>query len=162
MPMRSSSVASRLAQRLGASPRFARIAPAIVPRVDRFLSRVTGGRWLSSSGVVPSIVLLTIGARSGQERETPLATVLDGDDFYVVGSNWGKPHHPAWSHNLLANPDATVVHRGRRIPVVAELLDADEKAAEWPNLTAIWPAYDAYEARTARDLRVFRLRPATQ
>jgi deazaflavin-dependent oxidoreductase (nitroreductase family) len=147
---------------MGASPRFAAIAPAIVPRVDRFLSRVSGGRWLSSSGVVPSIVLLTTGARSGQQRESPLATVLEGDCFYVVGSNWGKPRHPAWSHNLLANPKATVVFRGRRIPVVAELLDPDEKAAEWPNLTAIWPAYDAYEARTERELRVFRLRPATQ
>lgn len=153
---------SRMVQRMGASPRFAKVAPAIVPRLDRFLSRISGGRFLSSSGIVPSMVLVTTGARTGQERESPLATVVDGDCFYVVGSNWGKPHHPAWSHNLLANPAATVVFHGRRIPVVAELLDHDEKAAEWPSLTAIWPAYDAYEARTERALRVFRLRPAAE
>ena len=115
---------------------------------------------LSSSRIVPSIVLVSTGARSGQRRETPLATVPDGDWFYVVGSNFARAPHPAWSYNLLAHPEATVVFRGRRIPVTARLLDAEEKAEIWPRLTAVWPTYDTYEDRTARDLRVFELRPS--
>lgn len=150
---------SRTVQRVAAHPRFAKVAPKVVPKVDRFLNRVTRGRFLSSSAIVPSIVLITTGAKSGLRRETPLATIPDGDGFYVVGSNFAREAHPAWSYNLLAHPVATVVHRGRRIAVRARLLDPDEKAEAWPKLTALWPTYDDYEDRTERDLRVFRLDP---
>ena len=50
-----------------------------------------------------------------------------------------------------------MVFRGERIPVTAPLLDAEEKAAVWPELTAVWSTYDRYEDRADRDLRVFRL-----
>jgi deazaflavin-dependent oxidoreductase (nitroreductase family) len=159
MAMRVTGWWGRRVQRMATSPRFARVAPAIVPKVDRFVSRISGGRFTTSSGMVPSMVLITTGARSGQERETPLATIPDGDAFFVVGSNFAKPVHPAWSYNLLAHPDAIVVYRGRRIPVTARLLDDGEKAEAWPRLTAIWPVYDTYEDRTERALRVFELRP---
>jgi deazaflavin-dependent oxidoreductase (nitroreductase family) len=144
---------------MATSPRFAKVAPAVVPRLDRFVSKVSGGRFTTSAGIVPSMVLVTTGARSGQARETPLATVPEGDGFFVVGSNFAKPAHPAWSYNLLAHPRATVVYRGRRIPVTARLLDEAEKAEVWPRLLALWPVYDTYEERTERDLRVFELRP---
>ncbi len=160
MPLNTTGRVSRFVQRAAGSPRFARIAPKVVPKIDRLLSRLTGGRFTTSSGIVPSMVLVTIGAKSGQQREAPLATVPDGDAFYVVGSNFGREAHPAWSHNLLANPDATVVFRGERIPVTARLLDEREKAEIWPTLTAAWPTYDSYEDRVARDLRVFRLEPS--
>lgn len=162
MAIDSGSRLSRAVQRVAASPRFAKVAPAIVPKVDRFVSRISGGRFMTSGGIVPSMVLVTTGARSGRRRETPLATVPEGDAFYVVGSNFAREAHPAWSYNLLAHPEATAVFRGRRIPVVAHLLDAGEKAEVWPRLTAIWPTYDTYEDRTERALRVFRLRPAAQ
>jgi deazaflavin-dependent oxidoreductase (nitroreductase family) len=157
--MDTSGRVSRFVQRTAAHPLFARVAPSVVPRIDRVLSRVTGGRVMLSQGIVPSLVLETVGARSGARRETPLATVPDGDGFYVVGSNFGRASHPAWSYNLLAHPSAVVVFRGRRIDVTAQVLDDAEKAAVWPRLTAIWSTYDAYEDRTARALRVFRLDP---
>lgn len=162
MPADPSGWLSRTVQRMAASPRFATVAPSIVPRLDRFLSKVSGGRIMSSSAIVPSIVLVTTGARSGKQRETPLATVPLHDAFYVVGSNFARESHPAWSYNLLANPSATVVHRGRRIAVTAHLLDPGEKAAVWHELTELWPTYDTYEDRTERELRVFELRPAAQ
>jgi deazaflavin-dependent oxidoreductase (nitroreductase family) len=162
VPAKPTSRFSRAVQRLAASPAFSRVAPAIVPRVDRLVSRLSGGRFTTSAGIVPSMVLVTTGARTGQQRETPLATIPDGDSLYVVGSNFAREAHPAWSYNLLADPRATAVYRGRRIPVSARLLDPDEKAEVWPRLTAIWPTYDTYEARTARELRVFELRPAAE
>jgi deazaflavin-dependent oxidoreductase (nitroreductase family) len=151
----------RVIQAVAGHPRFARVAPKVVPPLDRVVSRLTGGRIVPSAGLVPMVVLVSTGARSGLERETPLATVPDGDAFYLVGSNFGREAHPAWTHNLLAHPAATVVHRGRRIPVTARLLDAEEKAAAWPKLTAVWATYDRYEDRVERDLRVFRLEPRT-
>lgn len=157
MPLDTNSRISRAVQRVAANPRFAKVAPSIVPRLDRFLSRISGGRLMSSQGIVPSMILVTTGAKSGQRRETPLATIPLGEVFYVVGSNFGREAHPAWSYNLLAHPDADVVFRGDRIPVTAHLLDDEEKAAVWPELTAIWSTYDTYEERTERDLRVFRL-----
>lgn len=149
----------RAVQRVAGSALFAKVAPSIVPPLDRTVSRLTGGRVVLSGGMVPSMVLVTTGAKSGLEREAPLATIPDGDAFYVVGSNFGRDAHPAWTHNLLAHPEATVVFGGRRIPVVARLLDPEEKAATWPKLTAVWKTYDRYEDRVERDLRVFRLEP---
>ena len=149
----------KLIQAVAGSPLFARVAPKVVPPLDRAVSRLTGGRVVMSAALVPSMVLVTTGAKTGIEREAPLATIPDGDAFYVVGSNFGREAHPAWTHNLLAHPEATAVFRGRRIPVVARLLDPEEKQAVWPTLTAVWRTYDRYEDRVVRDLRVFRLEP---
>jgi deazaflavin-dependent oxidoreductase (nitroreductase family) len=153
---------SRVGRTVGAvagHPVFARVAPKVVPPLDRLLGRLTGGRVVLSAAIVPSLVLVTTGARSGLPREAPLATLPDGDGFYVVGSNFGREAHPAWTHNLLAEPAAEVVFRGRRFPVTARLLDDDERDEVWPRLQAIWPTYDRYQARVDRRLRVFRLEP---
>jgi len=149
----------RLTAKVAGSPQFAAVAPKIVPRVDRLLNRLTGGRFVLSAALLPSIVLTTTGAKSGLQRQTPLATMPDGGAFYVVGSNFGREKHPAWTANLLAYPDATVTFRGRSVPVHAHLLEEDEKAAVWPRLTAMWPTYDRYVERSGRNLRVFRLEP---
>jgi deazaflavin-dependent oxidoreductase (nitroreductase family) len=134
-----------------------RVMPKVVPHIDRVLGRLTRGRVMSSSLVVPSIVLTTTGAKSGLPRPTPLAAIpLDGH-HYVVGSNFGGERHPAWSYNLIAHPEATLTHRGQEIAVRAELLGPQDKAAVWPRLTAVWPPFDTYVEHSGRDLRVFRL-----
>jgi deazaflavin-dependent oxidoreductase (nitroreductase family) len=148
-------------QKVSGSPRFAKVAPKIVPPIDRMLHRLTGGRVMMSSGMLPILVLTTIGAKSGQERQTPLATLPNSEDgtFLVVGSNFGREHHPAWTANLLKTPDASISFRGKDIAVHAHLLSEDEKAEAWPLLTAMWPVFDNYVERSGRDLRVFRLIP---
>ena len=78
----------------------------------------------------------------------------------MVGSNFGRQHHPAWTSNLLDDPSATVVYRGRELAVHAHLLDESDTAAAWPRLIRIWPVFDRYVERSGRDLRVFRLVPA--
>jgi deazaflavin-dependent oxidoreductase (nitroreductase family) len=158
--MDPNSSVSRAVQRVAGSAGFAKVAPKVVPPLDRALAKVTGGRFALSQAIVPSLVLHTRGAKTGQPRTTPLACLPDGGSWYVVGSNFGREHHPAWTSNLLAHPDdAAVTMRGTRTDVRARLLDADEKAAVWPRLTAIWPTYDRYVKRSGRDLRVFRLEP---
>lgn len=149
----------RAVQKMAGSPIFAKLGPKVVPKVDRFLNKISGGRLMTSAGIVPSLMLNVRGAKSGQLRRTPLATVpLDGS-WYIVGSNFGREKHPVWTANLMANPDASIGFRGKSIDVTASLLTEDEKAAVWPKLTEAWPNYDVYVERSKRDLRVFRLDP---
>jgi deazaflavin-dependent oxidoreductase (nitroreductase family) len=149
----------RLVRRLGATPVVTRFAPLLVP-ADRVVGRLTGGR-VVALGLVPSLMITTIGRRSGEPRHNPLLYVPDRDAFVVVGSNWGKTAHPAWALNLLADPRATVTVGGRRIAVRARLVRGPERERLWGMLTRAWPAYRAYVDRSGgRDLRIFRLEPA--
>ena len=156
---RADSAIGRAVQKLATTRAFATTGSKIFPPIDRLMSRITGGRVVLSASLVPSLVLTTTGAKTGQPRKAPIATLPVDDGFLVVGSNFGKEHHPAWTANLIANPDATVTYKGEDIPVVARLLDADQKAEVWPDLLRIWPAWTNYTERSGRDLRVFKLTP---
>ena len=142
---------------MAASPSFARVAPSVVPRLDRLVHRLTGGRTTMSAGMVPTVILTTTGSRSGEPRTVPLACVPEGDVLYVVGSNFGRANHPAWSTNLIRTPQAKASFVGDDYNVVAHLLSPKDKAEMWPRLIDAWPAYDNYVERSGRDLRVFRL-----
>jgi deazaflavin-dependent oxidoreductase (nitroreductase family) len=148
-----------LLRRLGHHRWFARLGRALTP-LDRRLQRLTGGR-VSGIGptVLPELLLTTTGRTSGLPRQVPLLYARDGDAFVVVASNWGQQHHPAWSGNLLADPHATVDVHGATTNVLAHLAAPAEKDRVWPLVLAVWPAYDTYEARSGRDLRVFLLDP---
>ena len=162
MPVKAlQGVLTPAARRLASAPWFARIGPRVVPPLDRVLHRVSGGRILLPQIILPSLVLTTTGARSGLPRRTPLICMPEPDgSFVVVGSNFGRDHHPAWTGNLLHTPAAEVGYEGRRIPVTAHLLEGSERADVWPRLTRIWSVYDIYVARAGRELRVFRLTPS--
>ncbi|MFC5185744.1 nitroreductase/quinone reductase family protein [Actinomadura harenae] len=142
------------------APWFARIGPKVVPPLDRALHRISGGRVLLGQALVPSLLLTTTGAKTGQRRQVPLACRPEEDGTWlVVGSNFGREKHPAWTANLLKNPDAEVSFRGRTTPVTAHLLTDAERADAWPRLIQVWPVYDRYVERTQRELRIFRLTP---
>jgi deazaflavin-dependent oxidoreductase (nitroreductase family) len=158
------TVLKPVARRLASAPWFAKIGPRVVPPLDRVLHRLSGGRILLPQIVLPSIVLTTTGSRSGLPRQAPLVCMPEDDgSFVVVGSNFGRDHHPAWTANLLHEPKAEVAYQGRRIPVTAKLLDDAERAEVWPQLVRIWSVYDTYVERADRadrKLRVFRLTPS--
>lgn len=149
---------SRAVRRVATSRAFRRVAPSVVPPLDRAVHRLTRGRVGVSDAIVPNLVLTTTGRRSGAPRQSPLACVPDGaDGWYVVGSNFGKEHHPAWTTNLIAHPEAAVAFRGATHAVRARLLEDEERGEVWPRLVAVWPAYDDYVAASGRELRVFHL-----
>lgn len=130
----------------------------LVP-ADRITARLTGGR-LVALGLVPSLLLTTVGRRSGRPHHTPLLGVPDGDAIVVIGSNWGGPRQPAWALNLLAQPEATVTRGGQRFPVRAHRLAGAERDRAWLLALRHWPAYRTYAARAGeRELYVFRLQP---
>jgi deazaflavin-dependent oxidoreductase (nitroreductase family) len=133
--------------------------PFIAP-AQLWLYRVTGGRVQISALLVPSLVLVTTGAKSGQRRETPLMCFPRPDGSYLIaGSNWGQPTHPAWTANLLAHPDTEIVVSRRHVPVHSLLLDGAERDAAWAVLEGQWPGYREYERQSGRQLRIFRLVP---
>ena len=147
-----------LVQRLGHQRWFAAFGRSITP-LDRFLQRHTRGK-LTTAGwhPLPYLLITTTGRKSGEPRTQPLLYARDGGDYIVVGSNWGQAHHPAWSANLLANPDATVTLGGQTIAVRARCAEGPERERLRQLLLRVWPAYTAYEERAAgRALRLFRL-----
>jgi deazaflavin-dependent oxidoreductase (nitroreductase family) len=143
---------------IGKTKFYATVGRALAP-MDTMLLRVSRGRL--GVGVMVgmrTLLLSTVGKRSGLPRQVPLVYLRQRDGFLVVGSNWGGEHHPAWTVNLLAQPEATVAVAGTTIPVRGTLLSGDERAAVWPDIVAYWPAYATYAERADhREIRVFRL-----
>jgi deazaflavin-dependent oxidoreductase (nitroreductase family) len=155
--VRIDSRVGRAVLKVSGSATFARFGPSIVTPLDKFVHRVTGGRRTLSKGLLDTVVLTTTGAKSGEPRPVPLACFPDGDVLYIVGSNFGRDQHPAWTANLLKTPQAKASLHGEEFDVRARLLGPDEKTAVWPKLTQAWPNYDVYADRSGRDLRVFAL-----
>ncbi|GAB2862596.1 nitroreductase family deazaflavin-dependent oxidoreductase [Actinoallomurus bryophytorum] len=155
------TVLKPVARRLASAPWFAKIGPKVVPPLDRALHRISGGRLLLPQLVLPSMVLTTTGSRTGLPRQTPLICMPEDDgSFVIVGSNFGREGHPAWTGNLLRQAKAEVSYRGRTIPVTAELLEGADRDEVWPRLIRVWSVYDTYVERAGRRLRVFRLTPS--
>jgi len=132
----------------------------LVPRVDKAIHKVTRGRMMLSQLLVPTLYLTTVGAKSGLERVTPLLCMPEDDGgWVVVGSNYGREGHPAWTGNLLKTPEARVEYERRTYKVVGTLLEGEERARVWVRLNEVWPVYEKYQAGVDRQLRVFRLTP---
>ena len=130
-----------------------------MPWLERVHRGVTRHRAPLSDLAVPSLVLHTIGARSGEPRGVPLMYCPDGERMLVVGSNFARDAHPAWTANLRAHPDAAVTVDGRHVPVRAAVISPGEREAVWRQLEGNWPGYRDYERKAGRELRIFRLTP---
>jgi deazaflavin-dependent oxidoreductase (nitroreductase family) len=129
----------------------------MAPTIDRVVSRLTRGKRTFADSVLPTLILVHTGRKSGRSFRTPLSYIRIDDGFVLTASNWGQPHHPAWSDNLLVIPNAQVVVDGDVIDVHARRVEAEEKAELWKRLVEMWPAYNTYETRSGRDIRVFVL-----
>ncbi|MGW7544496.1 nitroreductase family deazaflavin-dependent oxidoreductase [Streptomyces sp. NPDC054770] len=154
-------IGERLVQKVSATRGFAKVAPHVIPALDRAVHRLSRGRVLLSAQMLPGVILTSTGARSGQPRRTPLACMPEGDGWFLVGSNFGRTGHPAWTYNLLRYPAAEISWKGRDIPVTARLLEGAERADAWRALLVFWPPYAAYQERVDREIRLFRLTPGT-
>lgn len=100
------------------------------------------------------LLLTTTGRRSGEERTTPLIHRTDDANWVVVASKGGTPENPDWYENLLAQPDATIQVKAETIPVHASTADGEERGRLWSRMTAVWPAYDEYQAKTDREIPI--------
>jgi deazaflavin-dependent oxidoreductase (nitroreductase family) len=120
------------------------------------LYRLSKGRLLGKN----TILITTIGRKSGEHRTHPLFAVQDGNDHVIIASYGGAPKHPAWYLNLLANPHVTVEDHGKTIATTASTVsDEAEYKRLWSKMTAIYAPYDAYQHNTERKIPVVLLSP---
>jgi deazaflavin-dependent oxidoreductase (nitroreductase family) len=104
-------------------------------------------------------LLETRGARSGQPRRNGVIYFHDGEQVVIVASKLGMPAHPAWFHNLRANPDVLLAGQPFRAQAVD---DEDERKRLWALADRVFPAYAAYRERAAavgRTIPIVRLTP---
>jgi deazaflavin-dependent oxidoreductase (nitroreductase family) len=132
-------------------------------KVHDTLYRRTNG-WIGHRipGAPPSLMLHTIGAKTGQPRSILLAYYRDGNDYLVVASNGGADRNPAWYHNLRAQPKVEINLGRRRLAVTADILLPED-----PDYARLWQIcdsknggrYNSYQNATKRPIPVVRLTP---
>ncbi len=133
--------------------------------VNRRVFKWSGGRTMFSAWVagLPVVMLETAGARSGQARTLPVLAFPDGEDLFVIASNYGQDRHPAWYHNLKAHPRVRVTVQGvARDMEAAEVADEAERGRLFEQASRAVIVFPAYKRRTdqiGRRIPVVRLRP---
>jgi deazaflavin-dependent oxidoreductase (nitroreductase family) len=152
----------QLLKLVGRTRAFAVVYRRIGPPLDTWLGRRFKGQVAARMYGLPALVLVTTGAKTGLPRPSPLLYVREGEDFLVVGTNFGQGHHPAWTNNLLANRRASVEVGPAVVPVLATLVDDAEFSACWPRFVDLYPGYAGYLERSGRSPRMFRLRPRAE
>lgn len=134
---------------------FVNVAPAI----DRRLVRLSGGR-ISMALIRPVTLLSTTGARSGQKRTTPLLFFRKGEDVVLIASYGGNPCHPAWYHNLKANPECELFVGGHKGLYTAREAEDEERERLWLEANKLYRGYGTYQGRTrGRKIPVMVLSP---
>src|SRR2546430_14130759 len=107
------------------------------------------------------MLLTTVGARSGEERISPVMYHRDGERFVVVASKGGAPDNPAWYHNLKANPVATVEVGAKTgtetFQVRAREVKGKDTQRRYAERVAIAPGFGEYERQTSRKIPVMIL-----
>ena len=126
----------------------------VATHIDPLLMRLSGGR-LNMTGMDALVVLHHVGAKTGKARQTPLLYFTDGPNVIVVASAGGAPQHPAWLHNIRANPDVELWVGKQGGPYRARVATSEEKATLWAKANALYAGYDGYQARAGdREIRV--------
>jgi deazaflavin-dependent oxidoreductase (nitroreductase family) len=105
----------------------------------------------------PLLLLHSVGAKSGQERVSPMMYLADGDRYLVFASKAGAPDNPDWYHNLKANPDATIEVGDDTLDVRAEELPRTERDEKYAEQAALFPGFADYEKKTDRVIPVLAL-----
>ena len=138
-----------------AVPLFLRVHNAIYQRTDGRIGH-------HFPPLAPSLLLHTVGAKTGVKRTTSLSYARDGDNYLVVASKGGDPKAPGWYHNLKANPNVEINVGPKRFGVTARpVLPGD------PDYARLWEivnknnhnVYKGYQTKTSRPIPVVRLTP---
>jgi deazaflavin-dependent oxidoreductase (nitroreductase family) len=108
---------------------------------------------------VPVVVLWTRGRQSGNVRKSPLMRVEHEGRYAVVASYGGAPDHPDWYLNLEADPHVSLQDGPEAVDYTARTATPEERAEWWPRAVAVWPDYDAYQAKTDREIPVVLFDP---
>jgi deazaflavin-dependent oxidoreductase (nitroreductase family) len=150
----------RAMRRFGSSPPGSWLSARVGHRIDRPVFRLTRGRHTFASLIsgLPVVMLTTTGARSGKPRTVPVLGLPTPDGLAVIASNFGQRSHPAWYHNLRANPEGEVRVDGATRRFRAVEAEGERRARVWEVGLRVYPGWSEYERRAAhRRIAVFVL-----
>jgi deazaflavin-dependent oxidoreductase (nitroreductase family) len=103
------------------------------------------------------ILITTTGAKSGQQRTTPLVYSKDGARYVIIASMAGAPNNPDWYHNLRAHPTATVEVGAEKFSVKASVTAGEERERLYNAQAAQMSVFNEYRKKTTREIPVFVL-----
>ena len=105
------------------------------------------------------LLLTTTGRKTGKKRTTPLGYFTENGSYVITASNAGFDTHPAWFHNLRANPHVTLEIKDWKIEAEAEIAKSEKRAVLWSRLISLSPGYASYAVKTDREIPLVILRP---
>lgn len=150
--------AQRIAARIGTTRAASAISRIMMPPLDRFMLRLSGGKSTATTWLlgIPTLWLTTLGARSGELRRVPLFGIPIDDELALLGTRFGHHSTPSWAYNIEANREVEVDYRGRSVRALARPAEADEESRIWERAGRIYPGYLLYADRAPhRQIRVF-------
>lgn len=106
----------------------------------------------------PILVLTTIGAKTGQRRETPMMFVREGNRLLVIASNAGAPKHPDWYRNLVAKPRVTVEIGSDTFDADAVVLAGKDRQQLWDKIVQQYPFFTDHQKKASRQIPVIELK----
>jgi deazaflavin-dependent oxidoreductase (nitroreductase family) len=122
--------------------------------------RANGGRVGGQFEGAPLLLLTSTGAKSGEARTTPVVYLRDGEHLVIFASKAGAPTNPAWYHNLLANPSATVEVGNETVEVTASVASGEERTQLYERQSERFPQFVEYAKKTTREIPVIVLQRA--
>ncbi|WP_308206371.1 nitroreductase family deazaflavin-dependent oxidoreductase [Mycolicibacterium novocastrense] len=130
--------------------------------ISKWFNKIIGSqirRTGKAFGTMPSLILTTIGAKSGAERTSPVAYFPDRNgNWLIVASNAGAKTNPSWYHNIAANPQRVRIEvDGHTHNVTAEELHGAEREAAWKRIATESTRFAGYQDKTDRQLPIIRL-----
>jgi deazaflavin-dependent oxidoreductase (nitroreductase family) len=115
-------------------------------KVDPLLMKVSGGR-LKSTITAPTVLLTHTGAKSGKKRSTPLSYFTDGESVVLIASRGGHREHPAWYHNVTANPEVQLWTKGGGGRYRAKEAKGNQRERLWKLASSFYPGFARYQER---------------
>ena len=102
----------------------------------------------------PTLLLTTVGRKSGKQLTMPLIYGKDAERYVVVASKGGAPQHPAWYLNLASNPQVEVQVADEKFSATARTATGAERQRLWDLMSKVYPPYPSYQERTDREIPV--------
>lgn len=121
--------------------------------------RAHGGKVGGPFEGAPLLLLTSTGAKSGERRTAPVMYLPDGERMVIFASKAGAPTNPAWYHNLLANPSATVEVGTATVDVDARVASGEERERLFRRQANLYPQFADYAQKTTRQIPVVVLQP---
>ncbi|GAA3154587.1 nitroreductase family deazaflavin-dependent oxidoreductase [Nonomuraea roseoviolacea] len=123
--------------------------------IDEF--RANGGKVGGMFEGAPLVLLTTTGRKSGKQVTTPVMYLKDGERVIVIASYAGADHHPAWYHNLVANPEITAEIGSKTYHGKAEVVEGEERDRLFARMVEQAPGFAEYQKKTERRIPVVAL-----